>query len=680
MEQDTASSQSMSSDVMALLQSLNAKMEAMNAQMVTRDNLTTNNSRIHSLVERSVTANNDKVFSIFAHRLGLKKEVFDADFKLLEELALEDVDMSDYGRVLAKYAPAVDKTPDNSPVNSILSEDRELPRDESQQQPSLTLGSGITLSRRRDSFMLSQLPETPAAIKDTKTVHFDNNRLSGDDTHDFNGDLGTIGAQLDSAFLRKATSNPLVDPPPGSAYNKRLSPLDRQINAADKVVEAYHPTFFKPEPAHSIQLSSLTLSSIIKFVDETLDYQNRYEVKLRVGTLIKPDIAQELCGRFDTLTVPQLLNLSAQEVFQLLQLEIAPTTSYEFFNRMNATVHFELAASRQYRPSPSDFRPFYTALLRYKKVFLRAYDILVRYATTRVAPPFNTKKYGLIRLFLDKVPFDYGDRLHQAELEHRLGHNGDIKTIYNYVSQFYTIVERHFETYRQVRIMGQLFGGSFFHAGTNSTKPPVSHFRSDKPNHRLNAIPEIMHSSDEEHDMVSAESHDVVYVTPFDHPETDDSKDDANAYSDEYMDDVIMSDIYEDHSSQELVRENPLVTDTETHDLNAFATQPSSYNNTRSNSVPTSQKPRVLVCRLTILAKDGRCPLIAAGKPCTMSHDPQLLREAYQTFRKQLSESHYATSPSSGSFPPRVSVAPKDNTDKKYVLTRRPPPPPQSRA
>jgi len=55
---------------------------------------------------------------------------------------------------------------------------------------------------------------------------------------------------------------------------------------------------------------------VIRFVDDVLDYQYRYGVRLRVGTLIKSNVAQELVDRLEGLTLPILLIMPTRYIFK----------------------------------------------------------------------------------------------------------------------------------------------------------------------------------------------------------------------------------------------------------------------------------------------------------------------------------------------------------------------------
>lgn len=527
------------------------------------------------------------------------------------------------------------------------------PRPESRFEVGFEMGGRTyQIHRRRDSFTGTTLPRTPAVPSQGTSsnasgtaksrVQFRSDQDSPVDPFEPAGNLESLGEMLDGPDFHSPKKS-------GGQRHDTSSYLDRQYFQVDKVTESYQPTFFKSEPPHNILLTSLTLASVIRFVDEVLDYQYRYGVRLRVGTLIKSNVAQELVDRLEGLTLPVLLSMPTRYVFKTLQLEICPSTSYEFYHRIDATVKFNLSVPKGYRPSPGEYKPFYNALLNYRKQFVRAYDILVTFADPHIIPPFNTKRFGLIKLFLDKIPYDYGYRLHQSDLEHKLI-SREITHIYQYIKVFFTHVTNHFETYRQVRIMGQHFGGSEYAAGDNLNRRTNSTFvRTDRRHQSI--------------------SHVTSTVPLFDPPESDDPKDDSNAYAydnfpsdqdlhadpydpDEAAPTASLDDDTDEPSeftpADEDDPDDPFQDEAESSsDLLPSKPQlhaiPSHKKDNRSAPSGNTPKSSTEACRAAAMSKDGRCPKLGAGQRCIYNHDKAVLRAEHQRLAAMLSASIFAS-------------------------------------
>ncbi len=599
-------------------------------------------------------------------------------------------------------------------------------------------GRRINIHRRRDSFTAKALPNTPfrpltlpkSSVSSSQStpltdsnpsgVRFSTNESppepdSSPNPFDPSGDLAALGAILDNSSHFRS---------PGKSAKDDY--IGRQTIQLDKYTTSYQPTYYKPEPEHNIYLASLTLAAVIRFVDEVFEYQYRHGIRLRVGALIKTNVAQELIDRLEGLTLPVLLTLPTQLVFKALQLEICPSTSYEFYHRMESTIKFIIAVpNRGYRPSPGDFKPFYMALLNFRKQFQRAYDILSAYADTVVIPPFNTKRFGLIKLFLDKIPFDYGYRLHQSDLEHRLT-SKEISHIHQYLKVFYEHVTLHYETFRQVRIMGQHFGGSEYASGDNLHRRPTVQFqRPHQSSHRLHAIHAETFAPPESDDPRGDGN---AYV--FDDPVTSDmdwygSQVDAAAQHEEYLsytNGIIHDDGEEefiehqldaqesyspqeedvsDHADEDLLPSNtPHVSDnplpfsamrapaTELNALPASShnrmapTPPKPYLSNKGKPINAAQRaataPGKAACRAAAMSPDGKCPKLSSGSECSYNHDKLVLRDEYHRIVRSLASSPFASS-SPSHFPSegRVSSSNLRSSKPMFQGHRRPPPPPR---
>lgn len=271
-------------------------------------------------------------------------------------------------------------------------------------------------------------------------------------------------------------------------------------------------------------------------------------------SLIRPTIVREVMARHPKLNYASFQSLDAEQVFQLLQFEMAPTTAYEVINRLERSVRFNLAES-SYRPSSRDYRPFYSALLNYIREFTLAYDLITGLLPADLIPKLSTKDLGILKVFLSKIPFEYGWRLHGAYLQDQLStkpagassltaNSHPINNFHRYLSAFSQYVNQHFHVYRDCRTFEQFFGGTSFHGGSNKARP------RQHQSQKLNALPQHFvpdsddasaSSSDSSDSAGSRRSHDsndsnnnVDDPSPLDmvYPEHEDTLDDGNMYAD----------------------------------------------------------------------------------------------------------------------------------------------------
>eukprot|EP01033_Poteriospumella_lacustris_P005279 gene5279-biopygen2327 len=227
--------------------------------------------------------------------------------------------------------------------------------------------------------------------------------------------------------------------------------------------------------------------------------------------------------------------LDADQVFQLLQFEMAPSTPYEVINRLDRSVRFKLDDSK-YRPSSRDYRPFYSALLTYIREFTMAYDLITGLLPADLIPKLSTKDLGILKVFLSKIPFEYGWRLHTAYLQDNVNARGpgstsmasnsqSITNFHRYLSAFGQYVNQHFNVYRDCRTFEQFFGGTAYHGGTNTARP---RHRTQHVNAIMPAPTLLSEDSSNSEDDSDPEPYpeDMVY------PEQEDTLDDGNMYAD----------------------------------------------------------------------------------------------------------------------------------------------------
>jgi hypothetical protein len=100
------------------------------------------------------------------------------------------------------------------------------------------------------------------------------------------------------------------------------------------------------------------------------------------------------------------MNLPA--ITALLRNEVAPRDPIQFVTVLKAAVKFPSLDGAEL--SMKDFRSFYDALLMYKREFLLYYDFMALPDLSNV-PGTDDKELGIISLFTDPIPNDYGHKI-----------------------------------------------------------------------------------------------------------------------------------------------------------------------------------------------------------------------------------------------------------------------------
>eukprot|EP00975_Prorocentrum_lima_P010669 2266540-Prorocentrum_lima.AAC.1 len=123
---------------------------------------------------------------------------------------------------------------------------------------------------------------------------------------------------------------------------------------------------------------------------------------------------------------------------------------------------------RHYYPAPTNFNVFYNSLLVYRQRFLRAYEVMAADNDLNV-PPTHMKDGGLMKTFVEKIPFDYGFRLVKTLKTTKFDN------FYDFLTTFYKIVTEHYEEGRRARVVSQHFGGTNYVTANNQTRRDQQH-------------------------------------------------------------------------------------------------------------------------------------------------------------------------------------------------------------
>ena len=167
----------------------------------------------------------------------------------------------------------------------------------------------------------------------------------------------------------------------------------------------------QPDFSH-IRLNSLNLRSYFEFVEAIWEYEQKNSIDLPVAALLSKPVREALIARHPDQTRGNFYNLPTKNVLRLLQIELRPEGRLTFHKHLQANTFFP-ELPHGYRPDASNFKVFYNALLLYRFRFLRVFTILSDGNPHHNIPKCENKEGGLIKTFLDKIPFEYGQRLHR---------------------------------------------------------------------------------------------------------------------------------------------------------------------------------------------------------------------------------------------------------------------------
>ena len=233
---------------------------------------------------------------------------------------------------------------------------------------------------------------------------------------------------------------------------RRESLMMRQFRQTGQSLNIVQYTAPVPEYKH-IRLSALTVTAIKTFLDAILQYQTAYRIEIPVVTLIDQNVREQLIAREDGFTSIMFYELSTEELIMMLKEQIRPSSKLAFKTALERSTEFP-ALPVNYRPSVINFQVFYDALLSYKKSFLFVYEILAEDNDQNI-PHVTNKEGGLLKSFIDRIPYKYGFNTFQS-----IKKANEIDNFYTFLRRFYKITDEHYTSYKVARSMQLSFSGT----------------------------------------------------------------------------------------------------------------------------------------------------------------------------------------------------------------------------
>jgi hypothetical protein len=228
-----------------------------------------------------------------------------------------------------------------------------------------------------------------------------------------------------------------------------------ESNATTLVMQQTQPSY-----AH-ISLTYLSIGALFKFWEQVQEYQIAYKVKLPVSTLIDVKVRNQILANNPRITEIRFHALSDLEVYNLIRKMVIPQTKLEFQIQLKRYAPFELPSS--YKHTAADFKPFYNTLLAYRKSFLSVYELMAD-DNEDCIPDCKNKEGGLIKIFIDKIPYEYGTRLISTMTDTKFG------DLHVFLKRFYAKVEEHKEQHNSYLRLCQSFGGTAWLAKKSAAK------------------------------------------------------------------------------------------------------------------------------------------------------------------------------------------------------------------
>jgi hypothetical protein len=204
-------------------------------------------------------------------------------------------------------------------------------------------------------------------------------------------------------FGSYARKNPMQRKPDP---NKRTSIWDEVTTRRDYDL----PTMiFEKKPYDGVRLEELKVSKVLKFIDDVNRYIASTGVDARIGTLFSEEAMLQLIAKADgRLKRGSFYHESPHVILEELQKALRPGNAAMFTAELEDNVFFR--TPKGYFLEPTNIEVFYDAILDYQNRFCFVCDFLSEDNAASV-PPITYRKGGLIKTFINKIPYGYGENI-----------------------------------------------------------------------------------------------------------------------------------------------------------------------------------------------------------------------------------------------------------------------------
>lgn len=265
----------------------------------------------------------------------------------------------------------------------------------------------------------------------------------------------SAGFEYGDAF--KDSEDDLISNSNSSFLNRNKTGPDRRLTMYEKQADhiktnAQPLQFHAAQPAHDIALTALSVKQVFTFFESLEEYQTVWSIKLHAPSLLSQTVRQRLIAKYPhELRGHQFFQLDDIALYALVQEFVRPESKNDFIVLLQKNVDFEIRSS--YRPSAENFRVLYDSILRYKYVFLKTYELLAKDNTDNI-PECKNKPNGLIKCFVEKIPFQYGDKVISNFASTKF------EKIYEFLAVFSKTLELHLEGHKKALQIVRCFGGT----------------------------------------------------------------------------------------------------------------------------------------------------------------------------------------------------------------------------
>lgn len=155
-----------------------------------------------------------------------------------------------------------------------------------------------------------------------------------------------------------------------------------------------------------------TIGQWVWFFQELFDYESETLLCLPLHALIEKTIREKIRLRAPSITKHAFRGLKRAQLLRRIQLYLAPRDANQFTYRLVKYAPFKTPPG--YHPLCTDFSRFYDAYMAFNDLFREVYEFMAFDDTVEAIPACDYKEGGLIKTYVNAIPFGYGSKVYHA--------------------------------------------------------------------------------------------------------------------------------------------------------------------------------------------------------------------------------------------------------------------------
>ena len=322
-------------------------------------------------------------------------------------------------------------------------------------------------SAKLDSKITEKSASSDASISATKSEDFLNNLLSSNKESEFDDDfysshVKSVEELLEMSGNMGPNSRPSKSDRSEKANEARRASLFLSAMQQAKSLPLRETVMHTTQPSmEHIKLTKLSIKALFMFREGIVEYLAVNRIQIQAAAYVTTDVRDNVLSRFyGEISLERFLGLSNSHLFLLLQSLVKPTDVNAFVDALTMHARYEAPfGTDKFVPTISNFNVFNVSVLKYKNTFMRLADFLSTNNYDNV-PDCNYKDRGLIRIFMDGFPFEFGKRMIQRLISKKEYDPSAKTTLTKFLETFDKAMRELLDVCNAAKTYLDLFGGS----------------------------------------------------------------------------------------------------------------------------------------------------------------------------------------------------------------------------